>query len=145
MVPRCSQYVSYNKYNQICYTLNWLFNTTKGQTPSFEILRNLYRTEPSWFEICSEFHANSQDDKLHISIKVEKLKCTLHLYGNEYLKYNKLHVKSTDMSVGMNTLAQATFLNITYPASVTIANRFDTFAHSDALIEIDDAGLRMRY
>ena len=28
---------------------------------------------------------------------------------------------------------------------VTIANRFDTFAHFDALIEIDDAGLRMRY
>lgn len=27
----------------------------------------------------------------------------------------------------------------------TIANRFDTFAHFDALIEIDDAGLRMRY
>ena len=53
--------------------------------------------------------------------------------------------KSTDMSVGMNTLAQPTFLNMTYPASVSIANRFDTFAHFDALIEIDDAGLRMRY
>ena len=53
--------------------------------------------------------------------------------------------KSTDMSVGFNTLAQPTFLNMTYPASVTIANRFDTFAHFDALIEIDDAGLRMRY
>ena len=50
--------------------------------------------------------------------------------------------KSTDMTVGMNTLAQPTFLNMTYPASVSIANRFDTF---DALIEIDDAGLRMRY
>jgi hypothetical protein len=53
--------------------------------------------------------------------------------------------KSTDMSVGMNTLAQPTFLQMTYPASVSIANRFDTFAHFDALIEIDDAGLRMRY
>jgi hypothetical protein len=53
--------------------------------------------------------------------------------------------KSTDMSVVMNTLAQPTFLNMSYPASVSIANRFDTFAHFDALIEIDDAGLRMRY
>jgi hypothetical protein len=38
-----------------------------------------------------------------------------------------------------------TFLNMIYPASVSIANRFDTFAHFDALAEIDDAGLRMRY
>jgi hypothetical protein len=53
--------------------------------------------------------------------------------------------KSTDMTVGMNTLAQPTFMNMTYPASVSIANRFDTFAHFDAIIEIDDAGLRMRY
>jgi len=34
---------------------------------------------------------------------------------------------------------------MTYPASVYIANRFDTFANFDALNEIDDAGLRMRY
>ena len=53
--------------------------------------------------------------------------------------------KSTDMSVGFNTLAQPTFLNCTYPSSVTNSHRLDTFAHFDALIEIDDAGLRMRY
>ncbi len=60
------------------------------------------------------------------------------------LHFDSFLNKSTDMSVGMNSLAQPTFLQMTYPASVSIANRFDTFAHFDALIEIDDAGLRMR-
>jgi len=53
--------------------------------------------------------------------------------------------KSSDMTTGMNTLSQPTFLNVTYPATVSIANRLDTFCMFDMLLEIDDAGLRARY
>ena len=53
--------------------------------------------------------------------------------------------KSTDMTTGMNTLSQPTFLNVTYPATVSASHRLDSYVSFDMLLEIDDAGLRARY
>ncbi len=87
---------------------------------------------------------------LPLDTSVNSATCSMTIAGAAHAAASFLN---KSMSVGMvyrhcsvNTLARpCTFLNMTYPASVSIANRFDTFAHFDALTEIDDAGLRMRY
>ena len=53
--------------------------------------------------------------------------------------------KSDSLTVGMNTIAVPTFLNVTYPAQVTAAQRLDTFVHFDMVLDISDAGIVARY
>lgn len=53
--------------------------------------------------------------------------------------------KSDSLTVGMNTINSPTFLQITYPASVAAAQRLDTWAHFDMVLDISDAGMVARY
>jgi hypothetical protein len=53
--------------------------------------------------------------------------------------------KSDNLTVGMNTINAPTFLQITYPASVSVAQRLDTWAHFDMILDISDAGMMARY
>ena len=53
--------------------------------------------------------------------------------------------KSDSLTVGMNTIAVPTFLNVTYPAQVAAAQRLDTFVHFDMVLDISDAGIVARY
>ena len=53
--------------------------------------------------------------------------------------------KSDSLTVGMNTIAVPTFLNVTYPAQVTAAQRLDSFVHFDMVLQISDAGIVARY
>ena len=53
--------------------------------------------------------------------------------------------KSDSLTVGMNTIASPTFLNLTYPATVATQQRLDTWAHFDMILDISDAGMVARY
>jgi hypothetical protein len=53
--------------------------------------------------------------------------------------------KTDSLTVGFNTINSPTFLNLTYPATVSVAQRLDTFAHFDMILDISDAGLVARY
>ena len=53
--------------------------------------------------------------------------------------------KTDSLTVGFNTIASPTFLNITYPATVATQQRLDTFAHFDMILDISDSGLVARY
>jgi len=53
--------------------------------------------------------------------------------------------KTDSLTVGFNTINAPTFLNVTYPATVSTQQRLDTFAHFDMILDISDAGLVARY
>jgi hypothetical protein len=53
--------------------------------------------------------------------------------------------KSESLTVGFNTIATPTFLNMTYPAAIASAQRMDTFCHFDMVLDISDAGIVARY
>jgi hypothetical protein len=101
--PTCSQYVTPESYVKICFLLDNIFKHTKGQTTTFELLRSLYLTEQSCFHISSELHVNNSDPKPHVSLKIQKLNCTLHLYGYDYMIRNgwsRMKVEYITMKVG---------------------------------------------
>jgi hypothetical protein len=53
--------------------------------------------------------------------------------------------KTDSLTVGFNTINSPTFLNLTYPATISVAQRLDTFAHFDMILDISEAGLVARY
>ena len=53
--------------------------------------------------------------------------------------------KSKDLSVGMNTLTSPVFLQGTFPTAPTIAHRITSMVHYDALLEISEQGMTIRF
>ena len=53
--------------------------------------------------------------------------------------------KTSSMTSGMNTINSPIFLNVQMPASVTTAQRIDTFVLYDVILDISDNGLMCRF
>jgi hypothetical protein len=87
---------------------------------------------------------NNVEEYSYNGVKEVLFKMVLHARNPTQASFDAL-LAAVRNEVDTEASLVRTFLNMIYPASVSIANRFDTFAHFDALAEIDDAGLRMRY
>ena len=53
--------------------------------------------------------------------------------------------KSKELSVGLNTLTSPVFLQGTFPTAPTIAHRITNMVHYDALLEISEQGVSIRF
>jgi hypothetical protein len=79
----------------------------RATTPTFDLLRSLYASDPSRFRIISGIHQNTATDRLHVSLVVDcnPSSYTLHVYG-----YWKSYFRVTDVTIkGTHILTVAEF------------------------------------